>query len=95
MTLESVMAQMLPTIAGPVSVAVVGYWLKGQLRKVDQIATIVLEMHHIKEKLIELKVELEKLNQAREDFIILRSEVKTQWRKMDELENRMRGLHGS
>lgn len=89
MNIEQFYAVLIPIIAAPVSVLVVGYWIKTQMRKVDQISTILIDLQYIKEKQVEIKIELNKFNQVRDEQILLKSEVKTQWRRLDEIKERL------
>jgi len=91
---QVLLSVLIPSVIAPVSVAVVGYWVKSQLKKVEQISTILIELQYVREKQTEIKIEMERFKELREDFILLRSEVKTQWARLDELKERVKGMGG-
>ena len=79
----------IPELIGPAMIAGIGFWIKSSLNKVEKISDLVIELRHIKEKQTEIKLELERLTKQREEFVLLKSEVKTQWQRLDELRNRV------
>ena len=61
MTQEQLMAILIPSLAGPFGVAVMGWWIKSTLNKVSHVPDILIEFRYMKEKQTEMKVILEKL----------------------------------
>lgn len=73
----------LPNLISPMAVGAVGWWIKGQLAKVEQIGNILLEIKHIKIKQDEIKKEIKDMNEYKEQLILMKAEMKTQWSKID------------
>lgn len=71
--------------------AVIGWWIKGQLNKIDKISEIIVKIENLRERILELKIMIEKLDQTREDVVLLKREVSTQWKRYDELTKRFDG----
>ena len=76
---------LLSPLLSPLTIAFFGWWLKSQLKKIDEISNVLMEIGYIKEKLLELKINQEKMESTREDFIVAKSEMKSQWKKIDDL----------
>lgn len=58
----------------------------------NEFKTVHKELKAMYERHLEEKIKVESIERQREDFIILRSEVKTQWSKYDELNERLKEL---
>jgi hypothetical protein len=69
-----------------------GWWLSRQLEKVDQISTILNEVKHLQQDQIALRISIERLSDTRDDVIILKRDMKSQWLKMDELKKLIQQL---
>lgn len=88
--MNDMLIKILPELLSPALVAVVMFWMKSQIKKVDQISQLLVEVHSLKDKMSSVLADLEKVQKQREDFIILKSEVKTQWVRLDELKERVK-----
>lgn len=91
MTTETLQT-LAPILSGPAAVVVVGYWVKSQLKKVDQISGLLVQMQHIRDTQIEIKADMKRLNENWENFLVLRSEVKSQWKQIDDIREKVK--HG-
>ena len=81
---------MMALLSSPVGLMLVVWWLKGQLKKLEKINIILLEISYIKEKLLEFKVNQERQEKTREEMIVAKSEMKTQWLRIDEISRLIR-----
>lgn len=79
-------------LSSPLSIAVIGWWIKGQLNKIDKISEIIVKIDNLKERILELKIMVEKFDQTKEDVILLKRDVSTQWKRYDELTKRVDGV---
>ena len=61
----------------------------------EQISTILIEIQSIKDRMAEFKVDLDRLNDIREQYILTKNEVKTQWNRYDELKEYIKRLKAS
>lgn len=86
---EELIKYLLPVLSGPAGVAVGVWWIKRKIEHIEKIPEILLLLKNLEEKIVEFKaenkLELQKLNATRDDFIILKQEVKAQWRHIDDL----------
>lgn len=85
MSTTKIISELIPLLMTPVSVAVMGWWLSRQLEKVDQISTILNEVKHLQQDQIALRLSVERLSDTRDDVIVLKRDMKSQWVKLDEL----------
>lgn len=92
MSPDKVIVELIPLIITPLSVALMGWWLSRQLEKVDQISTILNEVKHLQQDQIALRISIERLSDTRDDVIILKRDMKSQWLKMDELKKLIQQL---
>lgn len=92
MNLDEVLTKIAPEMVSPIMVMIIGYIIKSKLSNIDQIAGLLVEMKTLKEKLAEFKVEFDKLEKHREEFILLKSEVKTQWIRVDEIKEQIKEM---
>lgn len=77
-------------LSGPAGMAIMGYWVKSSLTRLESIPTLLLELEHLKHRQAEIRVKLDEFSKLREELIILRSEVKTQWQRIDDIKNKQR-----
>lgn len=88
------MIELLKTLSSDhmttIAVAIVGYALKKKIDSIDKVSILVVELTNIKEKLTKMDIKLDAMNKHREEFIVLKSEVKTQWLRVDELKDRIK-----
>lgn len=96
MTNDQLVNLLGPFLSSSAGIAVFLYLAKEKLTKYDRAADASLKteskVETMNEKLIEIKVELEKLEKMREEFILLKAETKAQWRHIDELKKDFREL---
>lgn len=86
---DAITQSLIPLLSGPVGVAIMVYLFKRKIERIDEIPKIEKDIQFIKEKLIEIKSEMTKMENHREDQILLKSEVKAQWRHIEELKNQV------
>lgn len=84
----------LASLLGPVSVGLLGSWLRKSVEKIEKISTILIELQHLKTRQNEMKVQLQNLNQTfnslNNEFILTKNEVKTQWSRLDEVRSELK-----
>lgn len=93
---EEIIKYILPVLSGPVGVAIGVWWIKRKIEHVEQIPVLINKLDHLTEKIMEMKtetkLELTKLNTTRDEFILLKQEVKAQWRHIDEIKSQLNAM---
>jgi predicted nucleic acid-binding Zn-ribbon protein len=89
---QDLLEKIMPQLISPMAVIAIGYIIKSKLGQIDQISALLVKLQAIEEKISELKVKLDSMDKHREEFIVLKSEVKTQWQRFDELKDRVKGI---
>jgi hypothetical protein len=79
----------IPFLSGSGGAALLVYILRKKLDNIDEIPGIKKDVEFIKEKIIENKLEFGKMEKHREEQILLKSEIKAQWRHIDELKEKV------
>lgn len=77
-------------LLSPIAVGVAIYWIKTKLKNIDDVPSLVLEMRLVNKQLNKMEAAFERSERHREDFIVLKSEVKSQWKRLDELRESIR-----
>lgn len=90
--IEEVVKEVAPHLISPMAVVALGYIIKSKLGKIDQVTAILIKIQNIESTILEMKMRLNESLKHREEFIVLKSEVKSQWIRVDELKEQVREL---
>jgi len=90
---QELLEKLAPQLISPMAVIAIGYIIKSKLGQLDQVTAILMKLQNIEEKVAELKMKLDGMDKHREEFIVLKSEVKTQWQRVDEIREQVKGIH--
>lgn len=83
---------------GPVVTGLIGWWIKGMIRDIRKVDSIVKGLEGLKEKVDEFSGELKSLSALahsnNKEIAVLERDQKSQWRQYDELKSRVRSNGG-
>ena len=72
----------------PGAILLVGYLLKqslfSKLKNIDQVPEILRDIRELSKDQMEIKTQLKNLANFRDEFVVLKSEVKSQWIRVDD-----------
>lgn len=79
-----------PVASAPISVALLLWWLKSHITRNERIPEILVEMSHLKETILELKIEVKRMNEISREVNENSYRIKAQWKRLDDTERRLR-----
>lgn len=93
---DELIKYLLPVLSGPAGVVIGVWWIKRKIENIEKIPEMILILKHLEEKIVEFKaeskLELQKLNTTRDEFILLKQEVKAQWRHIEEIKSQVSAM---
>lgn len=77
-------------IPAPLAVLFLVWWLRKNMAILEKIPDLIHEVKHLSNTLVRLEHEIQKINQLNEKVILSEHQIKTQWRRIDDVERRLR-----
>lgn len=97
---ESLLQALVQFIPAPLGAVIIYYIAKEKIKKLDKIdnienniQTMIFKLDQLEKEHIKTQTHLDETKKHREEFIILKSEVKAQWRNIDEIKSDLKGLN--
>ena len=84
--------QLITIAISPVSVAIVGWWLKSNLARSEQSAAALMKLEVMQASIARIEASLDRVSVLSDSMILLQKDTETQWTRIDDHRDRIKDI---